>query len=266
MEKEIKKLDSTTHLGRAERYIKFEADFLEFLRKNKYSKKEIMDVDIHDIQKQYNIDGFVFGNYVSQEERYFFLFRTKKQLEYLADISNNKNLGKGILKIGFGADGRRGSLAHYNPLAQYINLNKGGKLPKGYLQGEDSLVHEFAHFVDFMAGRSDKNIPYNFASEAKEISNAKTALIVEMTAIATSNKKYMEGLAKEPNANYLMQPWEIFARIFETTIYYMSRNDLFYSKHLDLSLKSFNDARYLSKDDIMKSNAFSLAKKILKAH
>ena len=69
----IKKIvDTIENYGAAEHYITFNANFQRFLR-NKFKVREIKDIDALDIVKKYKLRGIVFGNYVTQEERFFFL-------------------------------------------------------------------------------------------------------------------------------------------------------------------------------------------------
>lgn len=256
---EIKKIDSTTHFGAAERYINFSADFQEFLR-GTYTLKEIKSVDIDLIQKKFNIAGFVFGNYVSQEERYFFLFKLEKQLEFLAKISGTDDLGKGILKIGFGADGRPGSLAHFNPSQLYINLNKGGSVYKGILQGENSFVHEYGHFLDFVEGLKDPKSEYHFASESFSKTPNKNNF-TKFVAIAANDTAYIDKLYTLPSSKYLTKTVEIFARLFETTVNVLVDNDNKYKKYF--TNRYTGDAKYLSADKIRKSDATDLVTKMI---
>ncbi len=272
----IKIIDSTTHIGAAERHLILRPDFKRFLR-NKYGVDHFKLLDPIVICKKYKLKGFVFGNYVTQEERYYFLFKVSKQLELLAKIKGSNDLGGGVLTIGFGADGRPKANAHYNPEGQFINLNRGRKSDyKNVLKGESSFVHEYGHFLDFIQGRSDLTTNVNFASQTidagqhllgvgtiKASKKPATKRFVALTQIATNNKKYMDGLKGYKNANYLKLPWEIFARMFETTITRMSQTQYKdYEKYLDPGRYKSN--YYLSTKEIDNSPAKQLVKAILK--
>lgn len=227
----MKLIDSTYRRGRAEREIKFEADFSQF-QKRGFSRREILKVDIFEIQKKYNIKGFTFGNFVTQEERYFFLYKISKQLEFLGKIKGSNNLGFGKLVIGFGADGKRGSLAYYKPSEHYININRGRKADyKGLLQGENSFVHEYGHFLDRYNAIYDDTTNVNFASQSLDVLvNGLTVVkskkkIVQtfsnFVSIARKDKEYMNDLMSFKNksyVNYLTSTVEIYARLFEETV------------------------------------------------
>lgn len=273
-------IDSTTYNGRVEEHLTFSADFETFLR-NKYSKSAIKSVDPAAIQKKFHLKGFTFGNYVTQEERFFFLFKIEKQLEFLAKIKGSNNLGLGKLIIGFGSFGKPRSLAHFNGENLSINLNRGRKSDySDFLQGENSFIHEYGHFIDFIQGRKDRSINVNFASEAasagwdlpqigkvKESSNAKTFPFVDFVWIAFLQTEYMDGLEKFSNAKYLMKNIEIYARLFETAVTYMAHKNKKYKPFFeDRYSVGLNKAVYLDKSIIEKSDAYKLVKQMLKAN
>ncbi|MCH2225993.1 MAG: hypothetical protein MK066_14590, partial [Crocinitomicaceae bacterium] len=102
--KHIKIVDTIATFGNAEKYISYEAKFEQFMNRE-FGLTRIKELDPLAIVKKYNLKGIVFGNYVSQEERYFFLFKIEKQLSLLASLKGSNNLGKGILIIAFGSQG-----------------------------------------------------------------------------------------------------------------------------------------------------------------
>ncbi len=214
-------VDTVENYGRAEYYLKHEVEIDRWLHKN-FTKKEILDSNPFNIAAKYNLRGFVIGNYVSQEERFYFLFKIKEQLRLLAKLKGGNNLGFGILTIAFGVEGRKGSLAHFNPSKCLINLNRGRKSKyKEILMGENSFVHEYGHFVDFVTGRRQDDYGFNFASEAHKFNGSTTESIDNIsraTNIIMSDKDYMDELGKFDNSVYLSQDLEIFARLFEASI------------------------------------------------
>lgn len=240
--------------------------------RDKYEVKEIKAIDPATIVKKFRLKGFVFGNYVTQEERYFFLFKIEKQLEILAKIKGSNNLGADVLTIGFGADGRAKANAHYNPRDQYINLARGRKTDfREILKGENSFVHEYGHFLDFVQGNSDMTTNVNFASktvnageyvmglgEIKESKKLSTRHFAQFVKIALDNEPYMERL----NSPYLSSVVEVYARLFEATVTQIVREKYkSYDRFFDRSYASF---QYLSSKNIAKSNARALVSKMLK--
>ncbi len=267
----LKITDTTSRHSRAEDNLIFDPGFLLFIR-GKYSIKDIKAVDPIKIQDKFKLKGFTFGNFVTQAERYFFVYKIEKQLELLAKLKGSNNLGFGKLIIGFGAHGKGGSLAHFNPSTLFINLNRGRKLDyKGILQGENSFVHQYGHYIDFLQGRKEK-FYQNFASEGLTIDyktrkpilrgSAKAQTFQKFTAIGTSNLNYMKGLLDYTNATYLRSNIEVLARLFEATI-----SRIAHTTHKDYQ-RFFDDQYsgkwYLSHDQIDKSNAKTLAKQMLK--
>lgn len=128
--------------------------------------------------KTFNLGGFEFGNWLSQEDRYVYMAGCAYAMKDYCDLHNipYKKFGFNNLSIAFGARGKGGgSLAHFEPSSNIINLTRHRKndenKSKKYLlkNGAGSLGHEYAHAMDFKVGRNAKNLPYNFASESIEI-------------------------------------------------------------------------------------------------
>ena len=265
----LKKIvDTIENFGAAEKYLTFDADFEKFLRAT-YGKKELTSVDAYQLVSKYSLKGIVFGNYVTQEERYHFLYKISKQLEILAKIAGSNNLGRNVLIIAFGAQGKRGSLAHYNPSKQLINLNRGrkGKYEE-VLMGEDSFVHEYAHFIDFMQGRKDQLISVNFANKyggSKNGCNPDTFLYSSVIKnVFTNCKNYIDNLQGSKMAEYLLSDIEIFARMFESAFtYYVCDQHKDYAVFFDE--RKYSHSWYLDKKEVYKNGIEKQIIKILKS-
>jgi hypothetical protein len=240
-------VDSTYNFGRAEQYIFLDADFSEWLR-GKYLAKEIKNISPLEIVQKYKLKGLVFGNYVTQEERFFFLFKIANQLEALAKIAGKNNLGKNLLTIAFGSEGIGRAKAHFSPTKNLINLNRGRK--SNYidiLKGEHSFIHEYGHFIDCLQGQSDKTTIQNFASDAIKSENARTKKFAQVTSIAQNDEKYYSKLESE----YLQKRIEIFARLFEATItHHVHSKFPKYRKFFD---RTYREAIYYPKSKIKSS-------------
>ena len=254
-------LDTVENYGAAEQYIDFNVDFVRFLR-NRYNVAEIRNIDANYLAKKYNLKGFVFGNYVTQEERYFYLFKIARQLEYLAKIKGSNNLGKGILIIAFGAEGLSWSNAHYSPKKQIINLNRGRKADyKEFMKGENSFVHEYGHFLDFYQGHvKDKSLNYNFASENlnSKWSNKTTLLFSSSVNTVFENIDYIKQLPTP----YYKKTVEVFARLFEAAItHYLHKKYPESKLYFD---RSYTEVIYYPKNLIHKQKLGSEMVKILK--
>lgn len=215
-----KLVDTIENYGAAERHIFENADFERFLKKE-YGRKSILDVEPKTIVKKFHLKGIVFGNYVTQEERFHFVHKIEKQLEVLAKLAGTNNLGKDKLIIAFGVEGMPRALAHFSSSKQLINLNRGRKGDyRNILQGENSFIHEYAHFIDCNQGHNDHSIKVstNWATKATEGGTAKTKMYSKLVDDIESDTNYMEGLNKFSNKKYLRKRYELFARLFESAI------------------------------------------------
>lgn len=213
-----KLVDTTNAMARAERELQFSPRFLRFVR-GKFNLNEIKTINAEQVAKKYNLKGVIFGNYTTQEERHFYLYKVSKQMECLAMIRGNNNIGKGILTLSIGAAGVGGNIyAHYEPGQSLINLARGNKGDyTNFMKGENSFLHEYGHFLDFEQGRKhDKNLNHNFASENTNPNwpNKLTLRFSEPITIVKNDEGYMQKL-KTP---YLKKTIEIFARLFEASI------------------------------------------------
>lgn len=260
----MKKLvDTTTTQARAEKELEFSPRFLRFVR-GRFEIGQIKSVSAIEVTKKYNLKGIVFGNYMTQEERHFYLFKTEKQMECLAKIRGNKNLGKGVLILSIGAAGVGGKAnAHYAPTDNLINLSRGRKGDyKNFMKGENSFVHEYAHFIDFEQGRKhDPKLNHNFASENTNPNweNKTTLLFCEPVLKVKQDKEYMKGL-KTP---YLKSDIEIFARLFEAGItHYVQANEKQYAKYFD---KDYYSSIYYPKNKILDEKIDKSMVQILRA-
>lgn len=230
--KKISKIQDTVYnFGQAEAYISFSANFEKFLGVQGLNVNEVKKVNALNIVKKFKLKGVVFGNYVTQEERYYFLYKISKQLEFLAKIKGNNNLGHNNLIIAFGVEGKAVANAHYNPAKALINLNRGRKGNyDSILKGENSFVHEYGHYIDFVAGRKNKSLPFNFASQAeKGFSSLKS--FYEPVNILVNDRSYMKNIEK---SEYLSKRIEIFARTFETSVTMMAQGNKDYKRFFDL--------------------------------
>lgn len=250
-------LDTVYNFGKAEQYINYEADFINFVERS-FNVSEIKLTSPQAIVDTYNLKGLVFGNFVTQEERFFFLYKISKQLEVLSKIKGSQNLGNGELVLAFGSEGRPNTMAHFNPNKLLINLNRGGKGDYStILQGESSFIHEYAHYLDFRQGNmNDKGLPFNFASENnKEThSNKITALFSQVTLVPYNDVDYYKKL----HTDYYQKKIEIFARLFEAALtHYINENESEYNLFFD---RKYKEAIYYPKNLIL---SLGLDKKIV---
>lgn len=252
--------DTTSNLGKAERYLTFSAPFMRFMVRN-YSISTLPELSPDNIAKKYYLKGITFGNYVTQEERYYFLFKISKQLEALAKIKGSNNLGKNLLILAFGVEGIPSANAHFSPTKLLINLARGKNSSyTDILKGEQSFIHEYGHFIDFIQGHSDPNMIYQFASEdfEQKSKSPKTKRYSKVTKLIKSDSEYMGKL----NTEYLRKKIEIFARLFEASITHHVQDKMkTYAPYFE---RTYKDYRYYPKEKLKKQGIISEVLKIVK--
>lgn len=264
-----KAVDTIQGYGQAENYIEMDVNFRKFLSKM-FPGRDTMDIanfikTLHPeyVVKEYNLKGIVFGNYVTQEERYYLLYKVVAQLEILRMYRHGlrgprtADIGLGRLVIAFGSEGISKFAAHFNPAKDLININRGRKQShKTYMQGEDSFIHEYAHFVDFVLGRKNQSHNKNFDSESPETRLGK------LTRIATQDAEYMERLEGQSNTKYLQSDIEVFARLIEAAVTHDVQKS-----HPDWAPffpQKYTDFIYLEKAKIEKAKVISTFKSVMR--
>lgn len=246
-----KLVDTTTSFGRAEKELNFDADWMRFFRGGKYDLKAIKTIDSFAVAKKFNLKGIVFGNYITQEERHFYLYKVSKQMECLSKLRGNTNLGKGILTLAIGSHGVGGNVnAHFSPSQDLINLARGNKGDyKKFMKGENSFVHEYGHFLDFQQGRiKDKKLRANFACENVDPKwpNKNTRLFSDPISAIVEDKSYMDEL----DTPYYRSRIEILARLFEASItHYVHEHVKTYTAYFD---RTYKEKVYYPKAKILK--------------
>lgn len=257
-------VDTVSTFGAAERFLRFDADFVRWLGRA-YNVVEIKSIDPEDVIRKYNLKGLVFGNYLTQEERYFYLFKISNQLEALSRIAGTKNLGKGMLIVSFGAHGLGTPNAVFipSPTECIINLTRGRKSDySSMFKGESSFVHEYGHFLDFIQGHlKDKALSHNFASEnlVAKWENKTTLLFSQPIDLLEKDDEYMARISR---SKYLKKRIEIFARLFEAAItHHIHANMPEFKKFFE---RTYTDSIYYPKDKIFKQKLDKKMIQILK--
>ena len=178
--------------------------------------------DLYALMMKYHLKGFEFGNWVTQEERNEYATSIKTTLEQLKDILKTDNIGFNVqIGIAFGARGKRGALAHYEPVLNMINLTRQ--------KGAGSLAHEYGHALDYCFGAfvdQHKNhtslsgghsimhpLPNNTGTQLRALTNQ----IVDSVCNGENFPKIHESHSGE---EYWFRRCEIFARFFEQYICY----------------------------------------------
>lgn len=114
-----------------------------------YRDNNTRNITGEDYMTTFGFRGGEFGNWVNQNERQISLNYGYDALMDLADAlgisADDISLG-GKLAIAFGARGRAGAAAHFEPERNVINLTK--------MNGAGTLAHEWAHALDYIVGQS----------------------------------------------------------------------------------------------------------------
>ena len=179
------------------------------------------NIDLDNIQKRFNLKGFEFGNWLSNQDRVDYAVACEGALRDLAKIVGSKNIGMGsLVGIAFGARGRGGSAAaHYEPATNMINLTK--------MRGAGTLAHEYGHAIDYIIGgyvdqnknflaltgggsTARKHSPRNVGGKLRTMVNE----IVDYFYTTESNRKFERKKAGQQDG-YWFRRTEIFARWFE---------------------------------------------------
>lgn len=141
-----------------------------------------------DMIKDFGFSGVQFGNWVDDTSGNFHMKKCAEAFKDLADIIGVKDKDvsfNGKLSMAFGARGKGGALAHYEPSGKVINITKEG--------GAGSLAHEWGHAMDNMmyqqsVGRSSLNLAANGMGDEGDPA-VKAAYKDVMEAMLTGNGK-----------------------------------------------------------------------------
>ncbi len=221
--------------------------------KNKKHREEDAELDIHKFLNEFNLKGVEFGNWLQQGERYDHLLAAGYALYELSKLVG-KNIGFDYnVGIAFGARGMRGAAAHFEPLANMINLTK--------MKGHGTLAHEYGHVLDYNIGAYlDQNKLYSYLSGGRSVSNqlpgntgkelrAMVNQIVDYVKTTDSYKKLFKGT---PGSPYWHRRTEVFARFFEQYVAYKTKSSNSYlCRRFDWYTTSMSKIAYLQEDEFM---------------
>ncbi len=221
--------------------------------------------DLYAIMAKYNIKGFEFGNWVTQEERAEYVSSIVSTLEDLFSVLGSRNIGiNRNVGVAFGARGSRGAAAHYEPVLNMINLTR--------YNGAGSLAHEYGHALDYnlgsfldqhkdhpalSGGRSvAASLPENTGGQLRayvnqivdSIRNGKNFAKMEMV-----NKEAMERGQNPVYSPYWFRRTEVFARFFEQYVCYcLAQNKISNRLLVKQWTHYMSYPVYVDKDDFLK--------------
>lgn len=222
--------------------------------------------DLPAMLTEYSLKGFEFGNWLSQNERYDHVLACDDSLKDLCKIMHTKNLGFDCsIGVAFGARGRAGALAHYEPKANMINLTKEN--------GAGSLAHEYGHALDYNIGRMiDQHRIYDALTGGRVPADEKAyARVLNMGCqfrsivngiidylFVENNERLMKAcvridLGKLVFEEYWIRRTEIWARAFEQYVCYKLKQQGQYNKYLTFKWESYiNDPVYFPEESMKK--------------
>lgn len=127
----------------ANRKKRFVPPLLDVIRREGSDYRQNIDANGQTMLDTFNFYGGEFGNWERQTERQMnlnFAYDAFKDLAYALDIDDKDVSLGGNLSLAFGARGSGNALAHYENIANVINLTR--------MKGAGSLAHEFGHALD----------------------------------------------------------------------------------------------------------------------
>ena len=210
-------------------------------------------VDLLKLQDKYNLKGFEFGNYTSNDDRHDFAIATKRSLEDLMFVLRTRNIGVDrLVGIAFGARGMGGRVAaHYEPCFNMINITKP--------HGAGTLAHEYGHALDFNLGRYiDQNKSYSALSGGSSVartleSNTGGQLHYWTNKIVDAVKATDSFKRLDKAGDYWRERTEVFARTFEQYVCYALKTEGWTNQFLTGSWSVYiKEAAYLKEADFMK--------------
>lgn len=219
----------------------------------KYSQPDdkYKDVDMTGMLTRYNLKGFEFGRWMTNNDRYDSLHAFERAIQTLEAVVGSKNLGLDLLVgVAFGARGRGGgAVAHYEPCYNMINLTKE--------RGSGSLAHEWAHAIDYNLGRFvDQNKEYDALSGGHSLActlpkNTGAQLRYWCNAVVdeiiiTDSYARLKGAG-----DYWHRRTEIWARFFEQYICYQSK-----IKGLNVNYLTKSWSHYISSPAYLREDEF----------
>lgn len=244
----IKLQDTSTIIGansRLEQYWKsngFEKFYTKF-RTGIKLPNQFQTVDsVEKLIKLFNLNAVGFGNWLSQEDRFNYisaltiaLYDIDKVLKFKGNIGLNK-----LVSFSFGARGKGGALAHFEPhtfiinVTRYVNDADDKETRFIYTGGAGSVAHEYGHAIDYYFGLfRENNNKLGALTGGRSIrvtpNGINSVLRLKMDALInaiiwkkpfTEKSNYYKRLEANFTGDYMFRRNEIFARAFEVYVQY----------------------------------------------
>lgn len=233
------------------------------LKLRRCNSKDILDnilMPVEDtpysVMMYYKLKGFQFGNWVKQIDRVNHFGGCVLALYDLGNLMQSKNLGfDHNIGVAFGARGKAGANAHFEPCLMMINLTKEN--------GAGSLAHEYGHALDYFFGMR-VDVAKGEASLSGGDSTAKTIMLrggVLRHQMAAVLNKIIATESYKTWYKYHSKRWtywgnhtEMFARCFEQWCCWKLLQKKIENTYLTHSWKYYQNApsKYLTLADCKK--------------
>jgi len=206
----------------------------------------------------FDLKGFEYGNWLNQEDRYNYLWAAQIALFDLVKITGIQKVGLGkLVGIAFGARGRKGALAHFEPDTNMINITRfhEAKTVKDFLGrpvfgnkttdmikpvlfeqtgGMGSLAHEYGHSLDYIFGgyvevdpaRKDRSLTNGRSTTDKATTTAAPGTMRSLTA-EIINSLIWENQAKKDIYTTFYAKLNIAVSAKVLSPYWIRQNELF---------------------------------------
>ncbi len=243
------------------------ASFYTKFRKGLKLPLQYQTVDtVEKLIKLFKLNAVGFGNWVNQEDRYNYISALNIALYDIDKVVKFKsNIGlNGMVSFSFGARGKGGAVAHFEPSTFIINVTRyiddsGSKESRFvYTGGAGSVAHEWGHAIDYYfgiyrerlkdvpalsGGRTTRTIWYVSISKMRSLMDQLLDDIIwkkpykEMT-------DYYKRLQANFSGDYMFRRNEIFARAFEKYVQVKLRDIGIVNKFLNET--KYDPAAYLT--------------------
>lgn len=240
--------------SRMERWWKFKGfeDIYKEFRKGGVSDDLKKLKDVREVSKVFHLKGYQFGNWVTHEDRYNYLAALAVCFFDLNRVLRFKENNLGLdnhLGVAFGARGKKGALAHYEPRKHIINMTRYKEAnrfeiplskPRRFVLsgGVGSFAHEYGHLLDYFFGERGEPMAGSYAltngrsTDPRRISYDRKKVPMRSLMEDIMEKAYWDKAKKADSnyvkrikravpksyLNYFLRRNEIFARLFEQYI------------------------------------------------
>lgn len=172
---------------------------------------QLSETDVNFLKETTN--AVQFGNSISDNERAYIITKLSSFLRHWRGLSGiYARYDLSDISWSFGARGKAGSVAYYQPAQKIISVNR---------DNIGSLIHEVGHHIDYTTGIPSKRISYKTIMDYRR----------KLTDMGITGK----------HLTYLLRKDEIFARAFEAYCYKKEVGFSVFAQYGSQDLPDLND-------------------------